>query len=499
MKQIFSNNAPSDLRSQLTILCGFLLVNVALFFLATTSHIDKTVEAIKNDLPLQHYSHPTFANAPDGHRYWGVAKSLSEGLGFYYQTPGYTESYALVRGGPIPPLFFYLPIKFLSETGAAATIVAFQVFLLYLISLIYKRLAREFNLPETITQLLCLFNPLLVVSAHHAQSEILFTFFFSSLVLACLSVISSISFKPINWILLGLFAGCMYLSRPASIFVLTFIPIALLILTSFTTNFRQLDIWPALRGFSLLLPVALLTMSPWLVRNYSISTEQESFIFLPNTITSVHANYSDLLFYGDTVANWLERNSIDGTVLFTKISTELQKLGPDSDNCLSPTSTPIHTNQINSSSFVNMSRTSCIKLVERAIVDSALKQDFLVLVKAGVRAVMVTLLTTGSNSFADYIGAKKSGTGIETLGGNLIYMSIFLVNFVAHFLALVGLIGYLIRRPLDRRNWFLLTMVVSFFISFGFIGSGRFRVPIEPILTLYFSYAVMAWYCRARR
>jgi len=75
MKQIFSNNAPSDLRSQLTILCGFLLVNVALFFLATTSHIDKTVEAIKNDLPLQHYSHPTFANAPDGHRYWGSPRA----------------------------------------------------------------------------------------------------------------------------------------------------------------------------------------------------------------------------------------------------------------------------------------------------------------------------------------------------------------------------------------------------------------------------------------
>jgi hypothetical protein len=472
----------SNIRAQVLIFFIFAAVNGSLFSFATYNFS-------YNDGNGPATLHPTFANAPDGHRYGGVAESLANGTGFHYLNDSTGELRPLVRGGPLPPIMFFAPVKFLEPNGSAAAIVSIQCALLYLTALILWRIASIFGIPPTLTQILCLFNPILIISAHHAQSEMIFTFLLALFLLTGISLISSSSTKLRSWGLLGFLAGCMYLARPAAIFPLIPMPAFFLALTYMVKAQREAWLRTTLGGAIIFVLVGLLTASPWLIRNTYLSTEDGIFLPLPNTGTSIHDNLIEMLFHGERVANWLHQIDLERNNSFLAISTELRKLETTAANCISSTPSGRHSMRLRGVGFIGPTDQRCQALIRKASIRTILEQDFGVWVRAGARAILVTLFSGGGNSLARYLGMdvlEKNGGALTNT--RLMYLSILGLTIFVHILSISGLLLFLKNNPFNKHNWLLLITLFLFFASYGFIGNARFRVPLDPIFMLYTSY-----------
>ena len=92
--------------------------------------------------------------------------------------------------------------------------------LLYVMSLLGRRLAVPFSSHQTLVQLLILFNPNLIGLAHHAQSDIVFAFIFTVI----LYLINRILITPHNisrtsFLLLGGLTGLLCLTRHIGLMV----------------------------------------------------------------------------------------------------------------------------------------------------------------------------------------------------------------------------------------------------------------------------------------
>ena len=159
------------LKLQFIFFSIFVLLNAALFLNAVPVLHDT------HDLDL---THPVYAGAADGQRYWGVAKNLTERGTFHYAL-GPDKLVRLKRGGPIPPIVFAGLMSLSSFEDAPLLIICFQALLLFATSLLSRTLAAPFSISKDLVQGLVLFNPSLIGLVHHAQSEIVFLFFFTSI------------------------------------------------------------------------------------------------------------------------------------------------------------------------------------------------------------------------------------------------------------------------------------------------------------------------------
>ena len=481
-----------NIRAQALILIVFAGLNAALFLFATNNSPAKD---INSNLAL----HPTFSNAPDGHRYWGVAKNLVDGLGFKYQNKVTGELHSLVRGGPLPPIIFFTPIKLFGTKGAAAAIVSIQCLLLYLTALILWRVANTFGVPPTLTQVLCLFNPILIISAHHAQSEIVFTFFLALFLMIGSSLVSSATNKAVNSGLLGFFVGCMYLARPASTFALIGITLIFLFLTFSNKTQGQFKFREMLVCVSFLILSALLTASPWLIRNGQITPGNQLFSPLPNTATSINDNLIELLYYGDRTSNWDEYANPNKRETYLLVSKHLAKIDSKAVGCLSDVRSDTHNEPVTKVGFRSPTDSDCLALINKAVILSILSQDIETWLKAGTRAVLVTIFAGGGSTLNRYLGLDNIGSQASTKAGDILYFSILGLNCFFHVLAIFGLLFYLKSHQSDRSNWLMLFTIFIFIASYGFIGNARFRVPLDPIFMLYASYMMKLCIAKFRR
>ena len=490
-------------RTQLLITFLFALLNVFLFFIANSNFADPSL------------LHPTFDNAPDGHRYWGVAQILAEGFGFHYRMDTTGELMPLTRGGALPPLLFYLPIKILGLNGAASWIVSIQCVLLYCIALISRALARPFKTSPTLIQILCLFNPILIIAAHHAQSEIIYTFFLASFLRVSIYFFSERPSDYSYWVLLGFLAGCAYLARPVSIFYFALIPILFLALhrIGYKTS-RGYACSSSIAGVGIFLLVGILTMSPWLIRNASLENNQNW--ILPNTITSLNDNFIDLLNFGVIQNGNRYYDNIPPGLAFSIVSAQLDKIDSDATNCLSPTKNEINPDVLKGVGFWK-ANSRCTKLIRKALILAILDQSIISWVQAGSRAFAMTLFAGGGSNLVAYLGlnrnhreaftrqpGEKETTAISLIlkflglpidafknfTSSLIYFISLAAAVATHLLSLAGIFLHCKSHCWDKKNLFLLSTLLIAMFSFGFIGNARLRGPLEPILMLYASIAL---------
>ena len=203
------------LKVQLLLFSIFVVLNAVLFLNAVPVLHDS------HDLDL---THPVYAGAADGQRYWGVAKTLiDDGTFRYAYEPG--DLRPLKRGGPIPPIVFAGLMSLSSFEDAPLLIICFQALLLFATSLLSRTLAAPFSISKNLVQGLVLFNPSLIGLVHHAQSEILFLFFFTSVLFFSIRLLTDSKPNRYLFIGMGMCVGLLLLTRPAGLLFVVLLPL----------------------------------------------------------------------------------------------------------------------------------------------------------------------------------------------------------------------------------------------------------------------------------
>ena len=247
-------------RTQLLFIFLFVVINATLF----VNSVDSTPYPDGPNL------NATYHNAADGQRYWGVALNLvAKGEFSIPQLWNSRPDTPLARSGPLYPLVIALIIKLIGFDNAPLLIVIFQCMLLYVMSLLGRRLAVPFSSHQTLVQLLILFNPNLIGLAHHAQSDIVFAFIFTVI----LYLINRILITPHNisrtsFLLLGGLTGLLCLTRHIGLMFSIVLPIALAISLCFHLDRKTLPVKTIIIGACTATLVFLIVVFPWSVRNY---------------------------------------------------------------------------------------------------------------------------------------------------------------------------------------------------------------------------------------
>lgn len=247
-----------SLKLQFIFFSIFFVLNAALFLNAVP---------VLHDTHDRDLTHPVYAGAADGQRYWGVAQNLAERGTFHYSN-GPDELLPLKRGGPIAPIVFAGLMSLVGFENAPLLIVSFQALLLFATSLLSRTLATPFAINKNLVQGLVLFNPSLIGLVHHAQSEILFLFFFTSILFFSIKLLFFSQPGRYLFIGIGICTGLLLLTRPAGL------PFAILLpfLLSLAVYFSHKDSSQALKTvgrqiFPMCL-VAMLVAAPWGLYNY---------------------------------------------------------------------------------------------------------------------------------------------------------------------------------------------------------------------------------------
>jgi hypothetical protein len=244
---------------QLVLLAVFVVVNIVLFSLATYHTVDGKTLSV------------TFTHADDGQNYWGVATALADFGSFLIPQADFAP---LAKAGPLTPLVFAFFIKLAGLQSAAPFIIAFQCSLLFCMGLFARNMAQEFGAPPYLVQGLVIFNPNLVGLAHYAQSDILFSFLFTSFCWIVSCKLLQRSHIDRKWfLLLGLALGMMMLTRDVGkVFTLLIVPTMFLFLY-FQHRIPRLDLRVISLSLLLTSATAAAIYSPWVARNYTVSGE----------------------------------------------------------------------------------------------------------------------------------------------------------------------------------------------------------------------------------
>ena len=239
-----------------SVLAAFVLLNGLLFSLS--------VEKMEDG---QMYS-ATYWNASDGQRYWGTAINLAEKGEFSIAT---ANDEPLSRAGPLPALLFSLPIKWAGFEAAPVWIVSLQCALLAIMGWLAGEMTPGRRETKTLAQLLVMFNPNLVGLAHHAQSDLIFGFFLAVMIFGAVRMIAQERNKVMPMFLLcGLAAGGLTLSRPAGQFFVVVFPIFVLVALAVHRKLSGVDLRRYLIGTVLYLSIFAALVVPWAARNHAV-------------------------------------------------------------------------------------------------------------------------------------------------------------------------------------------------------------------------------------
>ena len=476
-------------RVQIAFLFVFFTLNAALFIGAVPVFHD-----VLDTEPL----HPTYAGAADGQRYWGVAKNLLDRGTFHYELTGGVQE-PLKRGGPIPSLVFAGSIGLVGFDHGPLIIVALQAFLLYLTGLLSRRLAEPFSINRNLVQGLVLFNPSLIGLAHHAQSEILFLFFFTYLLSLCVRLLDDIRPSRSVFISIGICSGLLLLTRPAGLAFVLALP---LVLTVSIFLARRGVIRTARQFLRQILPasiVAALVVSPWVIHNYQEFGQSG---FTHGTSRVLRLNHLYLLSAIQLPGDPPPEEQILGDLI-----QRANKINQD------PCCIALHMQDIvDASNEVN--RYQCGLLASQpdcsAIIDSlhlaGIKDKT---VRGWSRALLTAWISTyvggGIYPIASYLGLvtpdrkllQKQAEGLARYKNYFFtamrlfpaYFILFLVGITFSIAGrIMGIIGFTLsirKLSLIPYHFLYLCPVAIFTATYLFIGVSRFRAHLEPILAIY--------------
>jgi len=476
-------------RSQIVLLGAFCLINFLLILFSQDVWFGES------------FLHPAYANAPDGQRYWGAALNLID-LGRFAYSDNNGDLQLLVRGGPLPPIFFATFIKIFGFSYAPYFFIPAQCILLYLIGLLSRYLAGIFGVNKTLVQILLIFNPNLIGIAHHAQSEMMFSFVFTILLCLITYTIKNCSSRlPITAILIGLAAGLLPLIRPAAFFFVAALPFILYL--AFTVELRNKQTATGhqhLRTIALMLLVCGLTLAPWSARNYlAFGTPG---ITLERSTVFRH-NYETLLIS----ANFGSKKEVIDHIQVASLHLANQK-GFDKD-CFSAKRKLLGIAADTDVMAEQYSRPYCESQRTSVYLSLISKQPLSAIARGLGVAWSLTYLAGGASALTGILNIPTMDKSLilDSYSGIKSFLFYFVVAkdkypeyFIVFFLvtgfatlgrltALVGLIALIKYRNKYRNllslNLFFLLTIGLFTSTFLFIGVSRFRAPFEPILMIY--------------
>ena len=477
-------------RTQIVLIFLFFAINLSLFVNAVpVLHDDNDHGRI----------HATYAGAADGQRYWGVAKGLTERQSFEYELrPG--EYKSLRRGGPLTPLLFALFISSVGFSSAPIFIVTTQCLMLFGVGLIARRLAQPFHANKTLVQALIIFNPSLIGLAHHAQSELLFTFIFALLLLACNFLFESKQPRLSTFIFIGLLAGLLPLVRLAGQTLTIFIPAILLLslLIQTVTNKYAYD-WKSIYLYLTVgILVGLLVMTPWLIRNKHVTG---SMSFSQGSITIAEFNFFRMLH-----ANGYESTEQINEIITASTIAVIKK---DSANpcCIESSYLPHHIRPSLQCDSLGGATTKCPKQnnVPLLLLKAMFSRPISEIAIGFSMAWLNIYLTGGTTAITNYLGLSSPVMGnaydrtkhikdpvihlltnINKYHGYLVFFIISTgFSVLGRLFGIIGFVRSVVKKNVTSYNVYYISTIFVFTFTYLFIGVSRFRAPLEPILAIY--------------
>ena len=449
---------------QVVLLGIFILLNAWIYLNADPK--------VKDDLLL----HPTYWNASDGQRYWGVAIDLAR-KGTFTKSHAQKENDPLKRAGPLPALVFAFPMKLVGFAATPICIVSLQCLLLYLAGLLTGKLVAPYQVNASLVQFLIMFNPNLITLAHHAQSDLLFMFFITvSLVLSSKILKHRGELEVRNYIYLGIILGLIPLTRPLGFYYILVVPLFLLVSLLVSSGVGTTNWIRIIKGFFLSGLIASILLTPWALRNNqvfgSFSLTQSEGIMMKWHYRAMTRNISvgadhDIYYYRD-------KYEVD-------------------DEC--------------------ELRVSCKRRATMAYLEAILSVPKLDIAKALAISWTRLFFTPSTSQLGRYLGIPAPPSAEQALGSHtvaevfhiakkywlegfngyyLLLGSGFMFAFVLRFCGVVGLFLVIKNRQVWGFTLFNLLTIGIFIFLYLFSSIGRFRAPLEPILILFAAVGIHA-------
>jgi len=459
----------------------FLLVNVSLFF------------ASKPQSQNGELLHATYANASDGQRYWGVAKNLIANGSFsvpkeLYGSTKFDEDIPLARAAPVPALVFAGPMLLAGFDKAPLLIVTLQCAMLFLIGYWARGIGEQLGINKLLLQCLIIFNPSLLGLAHLAQSDFLFSFFTSLLLILGIKVISvapNLSIRGI--VLIGVVAGICALTRPVGYYVALVFPIILVGSVAFNAKKR----FPLKKVAVVVLSVwtlAYAVCTPWMTRNYLLFGDF-SIVRSENSIM-LEQQFKLVLAYNGLEETSQAREQAIATVKKTMLWSESCGEAARRDLDDLPLDLPKRCDTLKAIGFA------------RAILDRPIQEIF--------RAVWVgwstLFLAGGTGRLRNYLGLESGSSGYIfdpasfygltsifdwfkwQIDGKIFWMLLFVTaTGFAVGLRLAGLVGLasLLRKKESREILIFCVSNIALFTGICvFYSLTRYRAPMEMALAI---------------
>jgi len=484
-----SSGQQYSLKLQFIFLSIFVILNAVLFLNAVPVLHDT------HDLDL---THPVYAGAADGQRYWGVAKTLiHDGTFRYAYEPG--DLRPLKRGGPIPPIVFAGLMSLSSFEDAPLLIICFQALLLFATSLLSRTLAAPFSISRNLVQGLVLFNPSLIGLVHHAQSEILFLFFFTSILFFSIRLLTFSQPNRYLFIGMGMCVGLLLLTRPAGLLFVLSLPLVLFgVIYLFHRDFFKAARVLAFQLFPMSL-VATLVVAPWSFYNYAefgtngFSSSGEPALSLNHhLLVTVSESSKNARPSRQVAADLLDQATVKGVSPCCVLSAYSHLASQDEH--LSRHQCNSRTLPDDCNSVLSSLHFAAIKRYGLADWGHAL-----------ARAWASTFLGGGIFPIASYLGFPVPSNDVldkkyygpdsfvdyltRSIKGYPGYLVLFFIGFafalVCRILDLVGLAASIRTPALIPHHLLYLSAIVIFTATYLFIGVSRFRAHLEPILAIY--------------
>jgi len=457
---------------QSVFLILYLLINVTLFYSAE----------LKTD-PNEGF-HPTFWNASDGQRYWGVARNLADSGMFLI---GEDDVTPLKRAGPLPALIFSIPMMIVEFQASAGWIVGIQCLILFLASLAGRKICEPFGISKDLFQAALIFNPLLINLAHHAQSDLIF----AAIITVMLSLITVLLTTPNTrrmpiYLLLGLTCGFLPLARPLGLYVVIVLPFVLLIAMFFLykSNILQLELKSTLAGFAVAGFVAIIVVSPWAIRNYQVFDK----VSLTHSEGIMIEWHHKMLRKRSGMAHDIEKKL-----------RALERYGVSKD-CLNDP--------------------KCKEGISKAYLSLMFSASSSELGEGIVRSWIHLFLGGGFKQVSQYLGlhdhslnhllvdkgqdstSRKLSSERTNLGLSYLALASLMLGYplIMRAFGLIGVWGLLRRRKELFGLVLIHFMIIGIFLAmYLFSGIPRFRAPLEPSLTLFAVMGVSAVMERFRK
>jgi len=463
----------STYRTQAILGLLFVLINGLLFAFAHDSR----------PYPGGPLLSPTYHAAADGQRYWGVAVSLAETGSFTIpQLWDSRPEEPLQRSGPLPAIAFSIPIKFFGFDNAPIWIVTFQCLLVFVMGLLSRQIADIFDTNSTLLQALILFNPNLISLAHLAQSDILFSFiFFSILYLITKKILLYTRPRYFWFAIVGGLIGLLTLTRDIGLVVAISLPIILILVCTMDRHPNTPPVKIIIRGCLLGSVAFLMVVTPWVIRNHTV------------------------------FQSWVLTTGNTGQLQYILETLHKQQY-PDYPAKIVPQLTQLNIHRLldeQNRSYCLLDSTNnpdCDTAIRNAHIGAILSYPPKLIFLSTIKASIKTMLGGGTKRVANYLGLippeNQRGTQLSpTPTGLLSAVSFSLIREQYGSLLLFALaMGFVIATRLSGGlglyvsiksqsflsiHYLYLLLTVVLFVAYFVVATSRFRAPVEPILMLY--------------